>query len=82
MKKIVRFTASWCAPCKMLARNLEEANLEIPIEVVDIDSNNELAIEYGIRGIPTLVLFDEVGNVSKRISGLQSVEQLKEWANG
>jgi len=66
----------------MLARNLEEANLEIPIEVVDIDSNNELAIEYGIRGIPTLVLFDEVGNVSKRISGLQSVEQLKEWANG
>lgn len=82
MKKIVRFTASWCAPCKMLARNLEEANLEIPIEVVDIDFNNELAIEYGIRGIPTLVLFDEVGNVSKRISGLQSVEQLKEWANG
>lgn len=82
MKKIVRFTASWCAPCKMLARNLEEANLEIPIEVVDIDLNNELAIEYGIRGIPTLVLFDEVGNVSKRVSGLQSVEQLKEWANG
>lgn len=82
MKKIVRFTASWCAPCKMLARNLEEANLEIPIEVVDIDFNNELAIEYGIRGIPTLVLFDEVGNVSKRVSGLQSVEQLKEWANG
>lgn len=82
MKKIVRFTASWCAPCKMLSQNLEEANLTIPIEVIDIDVNSELAIEYGVRGIPTLIMFDDDGNVSKRITGLQSTEKLKEWANG
>ncbi len=82
MKKIVRFTASWCAPCKMLAKNLEEANLQFPIEVVDIDVNSDTAIEYGVRGIPTLIMFDDDGNVSKRTTGLQSVEALKEWANG
>jgi thiol-disulfide isomerase/thioredoxin len=37
MKKIFRFTASWCQPCKALAKNLEAANLNIPIEVIDID---------------------------------------------
>ena len=82
MKKIVRFTASWCSPCKMLAKNLEEADLQFPIEVVDIDVNSDTAIEYGVRGIPTLIMFDDDGNVSKRVTGLQSVEALKEWANG
>ena len=82
MKKIIRFTASWCAPCKMMAANLEEANLDIPIGVVDIDVNSDIAIEYGVRGIPTLILFDDEGNVSKRITGLKSATELKEWANG
>ena len=55
MKKIIRFTASWCQPCKALASILEEINTNIPIEVVDIDAQQDIAIEYGIRGVPTLV---------------------------
>ncbi len=46
MKKIVRFTASWCGPCKMLAKTLEEVDSKLPIEVVDIDIHPEIAAEF------------------------------------
>jgi thioredoxin 1 len=80
MKKILRFTASWCQPCKALALNLETAQLNIPIEVIDIDVQDELAVEYGIRGVPTLVMMDENIEV-KRLVGSKTVNQLQEWAN-
>jgi thioredoxin-like negative regulator of GroEL len=79
MKKILRFTASWCQPCKGLAMNLEAAELTIPIEVVDIDVMSDVAIEYGIRSVPTLVMVED-GTVLKRVSGVQTTQQLKEWA--
>ena len=78
MKKILRFTASWCQPCKGLAMNIESADLSLPIEVIDIDSNRELAMEYGIRSVPTLVMLEENIEV-KRTSGVMSTQQLKEW---
>jgi len=79
MKKILRFTASWCQPCKGLAMNLESAELDVPIEVIDIDVMSDVAIEYGIRSVPTLVMVED-GTVLKRSSGVLSVQQLKEWA--
>lgn len=78
--KILRFTASWCQPCKGLAMNLEEANLQLPIEVIDIDVQSDVAVEYGIRGVPTLVMMDENNNVVKRLVGNKTVTELKEWA--
>lgn len=79
-KRILRFTASWCGPCKMLAKNLENTDLGLPIEVIDIDVHNEIAQEYGIRGVPTLVMLD--GNIEvKRLVGMKTVNQLQEWVN-
>jgi thioredoxin 1 len=78
--KILRFTASWCQPCKSLAKNLEEANLSVPIEVIDIDIQSDVAVEYGIRGVPTLVLMDENHNIMKKLVGSKTVTELKEWA--
>ena len=80
MKRILRFTASWCGPCKSLAMNLETASLSLPIEVIDIDVHPELAQEYGIRSVPTLVLMDE-NLETKRLIGSKTVNQLQEWAN-
>ena len=77
--KILRFTASWCGPCKSLAMSLEEANLGLPIEVIDIDIQSNVAVEYGIRGVPTLVMLDENIEV-KRLVGSKTVTELKEWA--
>ena len=78
MKRILRFTASWCGPCKSFAMNLENANLTLPIEVVDIDIHPEIAQEYGIRGVPTLVMMNENIEV-KRLVGSKTVNELQEW---
>jgi thioredoxin 1 len=78
MKKILRFTASWCQPCKNLAKQLEEIDTGLPIEVVDIDVDTELAMDYGIRSVPTLVILDENVEV-KRMTGLVTKEILKNW---
>jgi thioredoxin 1 len=77
-KKILRFTASWCQPCKMITKNLEDAMLGIPIEVVDIDEKPEVAKEYSIRSVPTLVLKD--GPLETRLVGLQTTTKIKLWA--
>jgi thioredoxin-like negative regulator of GroEL len=59
--------------------NLESANIEMPIEVVDIDVHDDLAREYGIRSVPTLVMLDENIEV-KRIVGSKTIKELQEWA--
>lgn len=77
-KKVLRFTASWCQPCKMLAKTLEDIAIDYPIDVIDIDENQELAIQYGVRGVPTLVMLENDAEV-KRITGVQTEGFLKEW---
>ena len=80
MKKIVRFTASWCGPCKSLAKNLEEVDCSIPIEVIDIDVHSDIAVEYGIRSVPTLVMMNE-NAVLKRLVGVKTSTELRNWIN-
>ena len=80
MITIKHFTASWCQPCKMLAKTLEDVETQVPIEVIDIDVLPEVAIEYGVRGVPTLVMLDENMEV-KRLVGMQSLKQLEDWLN-
>ena len=81
MKKIIRFTASWCGPCKGLAMTLANIETNIPIEVIDIDVHSDIATEYGIRSVPTLVMTEDNIEV-KRMSGSQPENALREWING
>jgi thioredoxin 1 len=78
MKRILRFTASWCGPCKSLSANLAQVDAKIPVEVIDIDVHPEIAVEYGVRNIPTLVMMNENIEV-KRITGVKTTRELKEW---
>ena len=80
MKKVIRFTASWCQPCKMLAKTLEDVQTNLPIEVVDIDKDSDVAIEYGIRGVPTMVMVED-GTILKRLVGMKNTKELQEWFN-
>ena len=78
MKKILRFTASWCQPCKAMAKILDDIDTNVPIEVIDIDEQSDLAVEYGIRSVPTLIMF--LGNIEvNRIVGLTTKEKVKNW---
>lgn len=76
--KVLKFYASWCAPCKGLAMvvNGIKDQVDIPFEDVNIEENVELAAKYGIRSVPTMVIVNEDGTEVKRQSGLLNEEQL------
>ncbi|MCB9499039.1 MAG: thioredoxin [Erysipelotrichaceae bacterium] len=68
---IVDFFATWCGPCKMLAPELEELaseHPEIKVIKVDVDEFNELAGRFGIRAVPTLIVFNN-GVATKQSMG-------------
>jgi thioredoxin 1 len=72
------FYADWCGPCKMLEPIVETlaAETDAAVAKVDVDANQPLAREYGVRGVPTLVLFAD-GEQVEEIVGVQSEEQLR-----
>jgi thioredoxin 1 len=80
--KLLKFEASWCEPCKSLSKTMETIQFPYPVEVIDVDQNSAAAIEYGIRGVPHLILLDENNNIIKRVGGNVSkqilIEQLVE----
>ena len=80
MKRVIRFTASWCGPCKGLAMTLNNIETSIPFEVIDIDEKSDVAREFGIRSVPTLVMLDENTEI-KRVSGALPQAQLEAWLN-
>ncbi len=78
---LVDFFATWCGPCKMLSPVLEELASDrgnIEIVKMDIDECENLARDYGIMSVPTLLLFKNGQLVSKK-SGYMPKEQLMSW---
>ncbi len=76
---LVDFFAEWCGPCKMLEPTLEElaAETDAAIAKVDIDQYQGLAAQYGVQGVPNLVLFDN-GSPTERIVGAQPKSQFEQ----
>ncbi|NEO68586.1 thioredoxin [Moorena sp. SIO3H5] len=76
---LVDFYAIWCGPCQMMAPILEQVNAELKdrLQVVKIDTDKypQLASQYGIEALPTLVLFKN-GQPQQRIEGLRQAEEL------
>ncbi len=82
---LVDYWAAWCGPCKMIAPILEEVASEyagkLKIAKVNVDENQETAAKFGIRGIPTLMLFKN-GQVSATKVGALSKSQLTAFLDG
>lgn len=81
---LVDFWAEWCGPCKMIAPILnevaEEFDGKVTVAKLNVDQNNETPPKYGIRGIPTLLLFKD-GSVAATKVGALSKAQLVDFLN-
>lgn len=78
-KKLLVFKAPWCGPCKVLEPLVDEVSIEtgLYVEKINVDENQKLAMKYGIRTVPTLILVD--GDEQKKLHGLQTKSKLLEF---
>jgi thioredoxin 1 len=79
---LVDFWAPWCSPCRALAPRLERLaqrfDGQLQLRKLNVDEAPEIAAAFGVRGVPTLVLFKN-GQPQARLVGLQDDEQLSAW---
>lgn len=78
-KVLVKFSAPWCGPCKMLAATMEDVNFGSTTLVdINIDDEMDLAKQYNVRGVPTLVLLQDGVEVARR-SGMMMASAIEEF---
>ena len=79
---VQRFTAEWCGPCKMIAPILDEVAKDmgdkLQVAKLNVDEHGEIAQRFGIRGIPTLILFKQGEQVAQQV-GAVSKSQLVQF---
>ena len=84
--KYLYFSAPWCGPCRMLGPTMEKVAAEgIAVEKINIDTEENLTMEYTVRSVPTIVLVDDSGKEFARTVGAKPfnhyIEQYNNFAN-
>lgn len=82
---LVDFWAEWCGPCKMIGPSLEELSDElagkVTIAKLNIDDNPEAPGKYGVRGIPTMILFKDGQPAATKV-GAEPKSRIQAWLEG
>ncbi|MGZ8281421.1 MAG: thioredoxin [Allosphingosinicella sp.] len=82
---LVDFWAEWCGPCRMIAPALEELSVEfgerVEIVKLNIDENPEAPTKYGVRGIPTMILFKDGQPAATKV-GAEPKSRIQGWLEG
>jgi thioredoxin 1 len=83
MRHALYFTADWCNPCKKIRPIVNEINADsiIKFQMIDVDDNEDICLNYKIKSVPTFILIED-GKEIKRLTGLTNAEKLKEFLHG
>ncbi|MFC4666322.1 thioredoxin [Falsiporphyromonas endometrii] len=72
---VIDFWATWCGPCRMVSPIIDELSEEYKGQVIigkiDVDENNDLAVQFGVRNIPTILFFNKEGEMVNKLVGAQ-----------
>lgn len=79
--KVLKFSASWCGPCRAYKPTFEKVSKmdefsDIQFEEIDVDENEDLAIKYGVRGVPATIFVNNKDEMIDRLAGLQTEQAL------
>jgi thioredoxin 1 len=80
MKQILYFTASWCGPCRMLGPIMESVKGQVNFSKLDVDVEQDLAVKYKVRSVPTLVLVEN-GVEKNRLVGVHQAPEILNFYN-
>ena len=76
--KLLKFSTQFCSQCRVVARNLKEANLPIEIEEIDAEENEQLSRAYNIQSVPVCIVIDDNHQIVKRWNGIFNMKELDE----
>jgi thioredoxin 1 len=83
---VVDFFAEWCGPCKAMAPALDQVATEmagkIKVVKLDVDQNPGTTMKYGIRAMPTLMIFKDGKVAAQHVGALVQKKRLEDWING
>ena len=68
--KYLYFSAPWCGPCKMFGPIMERVSTKVNVQKVNVDENQDLAMQYSVRSVPTVILVDNTGKEYARQVGV------------
>jgi thioredoxin 1 len=82
MKQLLKFSATWCGPCKSLAGVMKNVDFkDVEMKEIDIDEDMDSVKKYGVRGVPTMVLVNN-GVEVKRHTGVLMADKIEEFIHG
>lgn len=80
MKQLLVISTTWCAPCKAIKPIMQELSQTYNISMVDAEANPEIASQYSVMGVPTIILLEN-GVEKNRFSGFRTKEQIINFYN-
>ena len=81
MKQILYFTATWCGPCKVLKPKIQAMQSQLPITILDVDTNAEAVGKYSIRNVPTIIVTNGSNEIGRLVGNNITQERIIELFN-
>ncbi|MDR0230070.1 MAG: thioredoxin fold domain-containing protein [Flavobacteriaceae bacterium] len=77
---LLQFFAEWCAPCKMLSRVIDDAidviTEEVALKRIDVDVDSDIAAEFYVRAVPTMILVNQSGDILWKHTGVMAAQDI------